>query len=1764
MFRIRKSDLTFFSTFHTEPATISVLGAFLVLACLVGTNSVSAQFQLQNPAQPGGAVPRAPGPGNGIGARKPQEEVETARRKFDILVPPDRNRLRLLEQIEQLIETQRNAEAIRLIGDLLSDPGDSFLPPEDASVETIRKTLRHEVVRLLGRLSPEGRQLYELQYGPAARLALQEAIATGDPHRLAEVISRYYGTEASFDASFLLGLYQFDQGISAAAAMTLGDLQEHAPEPGDYQPLLGMMLATSQLHAGRRDEAKTTLDRLLMHFPELSVTSGAGEELSLASPEASLRQLLQWSDLPALTPWEVRAGWFLFRAVPWRNVSTEASAPLLRLAWRIPTVSYPKLDPFLERLMAESELSPHPMLPGCHPIVVDRIAFLRTIDGLLAVDLETGKRLWKKSETGVGEVLGGSRGFTDMMGRPGLLMENNPMLWLACIRLRLWGDLTYGTLSSDGDRIFSIEEIPLIPGVLTAPMQPMGLRPGAGNADRKKVIANALAARDPRTGRLLWKVGRHSEEDVPGDGARESNSSVPAAAPFEQWFPDSGSGPNAPDEEESGEEKNEESMDEKEDAQAQPLEENGNTDREAELLQETYFLGPPLPLEGRLYVLGEVQGMVHLFVLASETGELLHRLPLVEPAWPIERGSPRRFSGITPSAHGGILVCPTSAGAVVAIDRTTLELRWCFLYDDEMFGFQERRGAGRFISISWLTHGSDHFLQNRWHDSAVLMVDGKVLATPVGSEQLFCLDLETGEVLWEHSRGNDLFVAGVCRGHVVVVGVQQIRAYRLDDGAPAWKGKTIRLPEGTSPAGTGIISGTRYYQPLADGGIAECDLTGGTLVRTMRARDADVGGNLIAASGRILAQRAGAVDAFHQIEALRERVNQTLAKEPEDIRALLAAGHIDLSEGRLAEAIDHFREAEKVEPTGRVRSALLDALEEGLDTSFDTYKDEYESMLKLAETDRQRRELLRSFIAGYLEKEQWRSAWDKMVALLQLQEDDSSETGDQTLVRDGSNRQLPESRWISGTLAALDRSSGKSLGETIDRWVSERLETVLESKSLDAMERFLDRYGELTDSASAWNAFFEQCGRKGQLARQELLLRKLPYLPSEKGTSDDARTAEWMADLAHRLQNHAHWRAAWHYYQLLGEKFAKLECRGDKTGADLMQEASALPEIARVVREQDAWPIGDVEIRRSHPEPEEGETEEDLRNRLIYRRYIDTVDTRGPFLKNLEFAYFQSPEEKLTAYHDYGGEAWTVPIEKEEKERLSRGSGMGMMGGMDPLFGSTNGYGSKVEEQLLMMDHLVFYFQQHQLFAVDALTRDDENRAKLLWQRSLEGARPQTGKRGGTFALNSLRNMFTDRPEESLASLPGGIGRDEGVCLTPLAICYRVMDKIVALDPYTGRERWNRDGLAMGAGLTSSGRHVIVMEPKAKRALVLDAADGRELGRCPLPSHRFASLGPLVISVEGSEKGFAIVGTDLLAEEPEQRRAWSIDALAPNTMVRLVDEDRKMVLMDPKGRFRLIDLRFGRIIIDSWFPSPKGQKLYTDVEVFPFRDSYIVMATEHRQITQTTTRRRYQVQGMASSPVGRAVLNAFKDDGTEAWKQPLWVNNTHFFIHQPKGLPVLFFGATIDERSDEDQGRSRRNYLSIFGIDKRTGKGAFGLEVRHRAQPFAQRNTMRGFRIRGVPEENLICLDFSASTIKLHFTGKEKDEKEASSDEDESASEKQPIRFGKVLQALEGAIQATPIEIRQKSIEEILKKQIAEAKAKKEENGPEEEMPPEE
>src|SRR5207244_4684626 len=103
------------------------------------------------------------------------------------------------------------------------------------------------------------------------------------------------------------------------------------------------------------------------------------------------------------------------------------------------------------------------------------------------------------------------------------------------------------------------------------------------------------------------------------------------------------------------------------------------------------FRGPPLPLNGRLYVLIELDGVIRLLCLDPKMLVDIKDSPPKVPAliWSQKLGRPntalpgdslRRFQGTFLAAGEGILVCPTNSGAMVGVDIMSRSLLWAHAY----------------------------------------------------------------------------------------------------------------------------------------------------------------------------------------------------------------------------------------------------------------------------------------------------------------------------------------------------------------------------------------------------------------------------------------------------------------------------------------------------------------------------------------------------------------------------------------------------------------------------------------------------------------------------------------------------------------------------------------------------------------------------------------------------------------------------------------------------------------------------------------------------------------------------------------------------------------------------------------------------------------------------------------------------------------------------------------------------------------------------
>ena len=242
-------------------------------------------------------------------------------------------------------------------------------------------------------------------------------------------------------------------------------------------------------------------------------------------------------------------------------------------------------------------------------------------------------------------------------------------------------------------------------------------------------------------------------------------------------------------------------------------EQGGKVGNDKAELHDTYFLGPPLPMAGKLYILTEKNQELRLICLEAATGKLLQIQQLATTRDKVEMDVARRVQAAHLAYGEGMLVCPTNAGAILGIDLLTNSLVWAFSYREKSDVKEDpapqpdpnfpRRGI-RPVPVPY--NPSKH---NHWKVSAPIIQDGKVVFAAPDAQRVYCLSLRDGSRIWDQrQQDGDLYLGGVYNGKVIVVNKDRCRALSLSKGEQVWSLET------GMPSGQGVASGDTYYLPL--------------------------------------------------------------------------------------------------------------------------------------------------------------------------------------------------------------------------------------------------------------------------------------------------------------------------------------------------------------------------------------------------------------------------------------------------------------------------------------------------------------------------------------------------------------------------------------------------------------------------------------------------------------------------------------------------------------------------------------------------------------------------------------------------------------------------------------------------------------------------------------------------------------------------------------------------------------------------------------
>ena len=204
--------------------------------------------------------------------------------------------------------------------------------------------------------------------------------------------------------------------------------------------------------------------------------------------------------------------------------------------------------------------------------------------------------------------------------------------------------------------------------------------------------------------------------------------------------------------------------------------------------------------------------------------------------------------------HAGTLYFNSNLGAVAALDAADGRLKWIALYQRSPSGDLNRPGAHMYRDLTPCVYDR-----------------GRLYVAPADSEQILCLDAQSGALRWQTSHAEDtVHLLGVGEGHLIASGD---RVWWIDVAT----GKTIGCwPELMEPSprgfGRGLLLGDAVYfptrteihvlrqSPTAEEGFA---IRQPIALREEEGR-ACTGGNLVATEGYLLIAGAEELVALSQ------------------------------------------------------------------------------------------------------------------------------------------------------------------------------------------------------------------------------------------------------------------------------------------------------------------------------------------------------------------------------------------------------------------------------------------------------------------------------------------------------------------------------------------------------------------------------------------------------------------------------------------------------------------------------------------------------------------------------------------------------------------------------------------------------------------------------------------------------------------------------------------------------------------------------------
>ena len=994
-------------------------------------------------------------------------------------------------------------------------------------------------------------------------------------------------------------------------------------------------------------------------------------------------------------------------------------------------------------------------------------------------------------------------------------------------------------------------------------------------------------------------------------------------------------------------------------------------------LAGSYFYGTPVIEGDELFVVAGKSDDIRLWSLNRRTGVPLWSQLIAYADTKIDVDIARRWITSQVAVGNGVIICPTTVGWLVAIDRMRQSVLWAHRYTSRGTPNQPEPGT------QTIPHRE---LNSVWSPSAPVIVGNSVVYTPQEEPLLICLSAVDGRRVWEHPKERGLYLAGVFEKLVLIVEEAGVKAYRLADGETAW---FAAFDEGVRPSGRGVMVDNHYYVPLSNGELRSIALeTGKTISQTFVASQQSALGNLAMHRGKLVSLSPAGLTVFGQRDALLAEIQQKLAVNPSDAWALLRSSEIHLLNHAYQDALPLLRKVARDQLTAdeRVRhhSAMIECLSTLIHLDVLHRGDELNELKGLAESPSEKVHYQELAAEKLLAEHQPLAAFDVFCEL-------AKDVGDSSFERTDDRRiTAKRSVWLSGRMQDL----WSTLPDADRRLIDERIKTrVAEASSRNAKEceQIANLFSFHPAASVARQRLAEYLVAANDFSGAQIVLQQLVEDP------DRVVAANAVERLARLMVQRRLMADAVYYYHRLDSTYADVTIRDGLTGAKLVAEARGNPDLPFGAPVRTAtWPT--TELRP-------------IQSVVSYNQPPQHVafETPLPFFGRLSFDAYLN-EQRLALENVATADVdWMLPLRSAVR-------------GTD-------------EGQLVVktIGHELFFVNRGVLHAVSPTEK------RILWSKTVGDQSDGVGS-GRHSTRPTVSAMMSPNPNDGSQSLLLQQAHQTGslAVVQPNYLCLYGRRSLSVLDPRTGAPLWELDGLSMNAVVVGNRDLLFVIQPGKVEASVYRALDGKPLeipDAAKLLNNALLARGSSLLLLEpdgpNALKAIGIGRAKVLLRLYDPVTAvtkWKLE-LPPKTLVSPLGTDEVVALFND-GRLQRIDIVTGR--------TTDLQAIGTD-KLSLRREKYLLADEDqiYLIVNSSDTGAYSYGENLASIRLSGTVYAWNRNDNSKIWERE--VRHQNLVVDRFSTLPVLLC-VSRSWKPQRGRANLGVGTLNITAVHKQTGK----------------------------------------------------------------------------------------------------------------------------